>query len=292
MKFPYATIFVGAGLLFSYFYLSGGLLYLPDSSLNNLAAGAGNSPLGLVTHLLSHVGIIHLAGNLLPLLAFGFLLELFTSSADVLFVFFSSGVLASAFFSALNPGIALVGASSGVSGLIGASVAIRPKLALPLLLATPLFFNFAMLPLLSTASANQQATLFQQANELNHTFTELAHDQKSQEAAQVKTRLSQAEERKRVVEEGVRREAKTRADFFVHLLGVAFGVAYVFSFKKREFASGEREFFSAASKAKNFLRGLSGKAPEGEGRRASATRSKRWPKKWRPNSPRLKRKKY
>lgn len=241
MKYPVATFLLTAAVVGIYLHLSGGLLYLDQPTLDSLAFN-GASPLGFLSYMFVHVGALHLAGNLLPLIAFALILEYSLAWAGVLAVFLGAGIFSSVLFSLLNPSIALVGASAGVSGLIGAAVSTQPKWALPALLLSPLVFSFFLLPLVESLSFQQHSSAFTQVNELNRQFDEAVRENRVEEAATVNKRLSRAEQEKKVLEEGARREASTPSDFLVHVLGVAFGVAYVFVLHRKQFEKGAGEF--------------------------------------------------
>lgn len=252
MRFPIATLTLVAALASAYFYMSNALLYIPDSTVNSLAAGSPGSPLNLVSHLFVHVGIVHIVGNLLPLLAFGLVFELSATSVDLFAIFFSSGILASLLFSLLNQGVALVGASAGVSGLIGAAVSARPRLSLPLLLVVPLFFNLGLLPWLAKIPLQQQEMLFQQENKLAGEFQELVGQNRTEEAIVVEERIATVSANREAVARGVERESTTPADFLVHLSGVVVGVAYVFFLKRGLFIQGAEEIRRAVLWFRNY----------------------------------------
>ncbi len=242
MKFPIATLLLTLAVAGAYFYLSGGLLYLDQPTIDSLALNSAKSPFGFVSYMFIHVGVAHLAGNLLPLVIFSLILEASLPLLDVLMVFLGAGIVSSTLFSFLNPSVALVGASAAVSGLIGAAVAARPKLALAALMASPLIFAFVLLPIVQALSFQQQASVFGQANELGRQLEEMSYLNNAGGAAAVKEKLAVAAKKKRVLEEGAQREASTPADFFVHIVGVAFGVAYVFFLRRKLFITGAEDF--------------------------------------------------
>lgn len=284
MKFPFATLLLFAAVAGAYFFLSGGLLYLDQATLDGLALNSSKSPFGFFSYMFVHVGIVHLAGNLLPLLLFALLLELSLLAAmDVLVVFVGAGIIASALFSALNPSVALVGASAGVSGLIGAAVSVKPKYALPLLLLSPFLFTFFVLPVVGGISFSQQQAVFESVNNLNREFDQYAHENNTQAASEMNAKLSNAERQKKVLEEGVKREASTPSDFFVHMVGVAFGVAYVFFLRRSVFQKGAQEFLSTlrslpfARKTKNTapVKSFAAGEPKNKFIKARATPAKR-----------------
>lgn len=244
MKLPLASLLLSLAIVGLYFHLSGGLLYLDQNTLDGLALGHEQSPFGFASYMFVHVGVIHLAGNLLPLVIFAVLLELSVSSIEVLVIFLGAGLFSSVLFYLLNPTIALVGASAGVSGLIGAAVSTRPKLALPALILSPLVFSLFVLPAVQNASFQQQNDFFNEANQLNNQFEQMLAENRTEEAAATNERLSTVVRQRETLQEGVQREEATPSDFLVHLFGVVFGVAYVFHFRRGLFEYGAKEFIS------------------------------------------------
>ncbi len=241
MRFPFASIILFSLLAAPYFLFSGGTLYLPSEFLNSLALGAGLHA-GLVTHLFLHVGILHLSGNLVPLVLFSLLLESTLASIDVLAIFFASGVLGGALFSFLNPSAYLVGASAAVSGLMSAATALRPRQALALLVATPLLVSFVVFPIVSLFERVQERSLEQKQAALQANLTKLVEENKTVEAARVNASLQIVEKQATQTREGRLREETTPTDFLVHAFGAFVGVAFLFFFRKKKLVEGVKEF--------------------------------------------------
>lgn len=274
MKFPFAAFFLALSVAGAYFYLSGGLLYLDQQALDSFALNSAKSPFGFVSYMFVHAGVLHLAGNLLPLVLFAFVLGLSLAPLEVIVIFLGAGAVSSVLFSLLNPSVALVGASAGVSGLIGAAVGVRPKAALPVLLISPFLFTFLALPIVQSLSFQQQSSVFGEANELTRQFDQFVYQNKTREAAAVNEKIVRAEEKKKVLEEGAKREASTPADFLVHLAGVAFGVAYVFVLHRKLFEKGAEELlgFLQSLPLLNSL-GAGARPPVRRGRRRRPTKA-------------------
>jgi membrane associated rhomboid family serine protease len=229
-----------------YFLFSEGTLYLPSGFLNSLALGAVGAGqfAGLVTHVFLHVGILHLAGNLIPLVLFSLLLESALASVDVLIIFFASGILGGALFSFLNPSAYLIGASAAVSGLMSAVTALRPKQALALLVATPLLVSFVAFPIVSFAERSHERSLEEKQAALETNLSKLVAENKTVEAAQVNASLKIVERQAAQTLEGRLREEATPTDFLVHAFGALVGVAFLFFFRKKKLAEGIKEFES------------------------------------------------
>lgn len=240
-RFPFATIALALFLVIPYFLASDGALYPSDQSIFASSFSTYNLE-GWLSHLATHVGVLHLAGNLLPLLLFGLLLEFALPSFDVLLLFVSSGLFASGLFSLFNPGAYLVGASAAVAGLMTAATALRPKKAIVLLLLTPLLVSFLLFPALTGAVSGEQAKLASENAVLSAQAEELAQQNKPAEAAAASESAREAEEEGTLVSEGRARESSTPTDFLVHFYGAAFAVFFLVAFKREELAEGAEEF--------------------------------------------------
>lgn len=147
MKIPFASLLLSFLLIGTYYSLSNGTFYIPDDYIRTLGFQLYSQPLGFLPHMFIHVGILHLIGNLLPLVFFALLLESALSSIDVLLIFFSSGIVSGFLFSLLNTNSYLVGASAAISGLMAGATALKPKKALVLLICLPLVLMLLFFPL-------------------------------------------------------------------------------------------------------------------------------------------------
>jgi len=235
-----------------YFVFSGGTFYLPTDFLNSLALGVGQW-FGLASHLFLHVGVLHLSGNLIPLLLFSLLLESVLSSVDVLLIFFSSGILGGFLFSLLNPSAFLIGASAAVSGLMSACTALRPKQALALLVATPILITFLVYPIVSLAERSSEQFLIEKQSILQSNLNKLIAENKTVEAIQVNESLKVVERQAKQTIEGRQREETTPTDFLVHAFGALVGVAFLFFFKRNKLNEGINEFESLGAELFSFF---------------------------------------
>ncbi len=242
MKF-HATLVLVLGVLVPYYALSNGTLYLTDSTLANLGFTSGSGPANFITHLFTHVGLTHLLSNLVPLAAFGLLLESAVASRHVLGVFFASGVLSTVLFSFLNPQALLVGASTGVSGLMAASTLLKPKKALVLLFAMlVLIASFA--PLVSYYNSARLSQWQEEGAVLGEKIKALEAENRMDEAEAQSETLSGVRAKITQTSEGVAREKETPTDLLVHLFGAVFGAAYVILFARKSLERGVAEFES------------------------------------------------
>lgn len=241
MRLPIATIILVFLVVGTYFYLSDGTFYISDQKLSELSFNLSQNPLGIFTHMFIHVGVMHLAGNLVSLILFALLLEYSLDSKNTLAIFFLSGALSSILFSILNPNFFLVGASAAVSGMIGACIAVRPKLSIILFLLLPFLVYSVAFPIANGSAASFLSSLTQQKQQLQQNYSNLIQQNKTSEAIKVNETIAAVEQKQEQSLQGQKRDETVPSDFFVHLFGVLSGLAYVFKFKKKEFLKGSRE---------------------------------------------------
>jgi membrane associated rhomboid family serine protease len=102
----------------------------------------------LVTALFLHAGILHLVGNLLFLLIFGLPAERNLGPWRFLFLFLAGGALANLAAALLMgaPARVLIGASGGVSAVIGAYLALFPNARLGVVVPLGVWLEFIRVP--------------------------------------------------------------------------------------------------------------------------------------------------
>lgn len=104
--------------------------------------------LTLLSALFIHAGPLHLAGNLLFLLIFGLPAERVMGPWRYLLLFLAGGALANLAAALLmgDPARAIIGASGGVSAVIGAYLALFPTARLGVVVPLGLWLEFIKLP--------------------------------------------------------------------------------------------------------------------------------------------------
>lgn len=105
-------------------------------------------PLTLISALFIHINWVHMLGNVVFLLIFAFPSEKSLGPWRLLTVFFLGGAIANLVASLMldSPGRLIVGASSGVSALIGAYLVLFPNARLGIVLPLGLWLEFIRLP--------------------------------------------------------------------------------------------------------------------------------------------------
>ena len=227
-----ATLCLALALLVPYYFLSNGTFYLPDQTLSGLAFEQNAGMFNYFSHLFTHVGLGHLLGNLLPLIAFSLVLEQ-VLGWSVIAVFVVSGLLSSLAFSFLNPSVILVGASTGVAGLMSASTLVKPKISLALLLIAFVVLFFVA-PAVAFVNSLQLQGMESQKQALQQQVAALVAQNKTEEAVKANATLSRVETTLAQTEQGIQREKETPTDALVHFLGALFGGAFIILFHKSQ----------------------------------------------------------
>jgi len=105
-------------------------------------------PLTLLSALFIHINWVHMLGNVIFLLIFAYPSEKTLGPWRLLLVFLVGGAIANLVASLMldTPGRLIVGASSGVSALIGAYLALFPNARLGIVVPLGLWLEFIRLP--------------------------------------------------------------------------------------------------------------------------------------------------
>jgi len=85
-------------------------------------------PWTIITSMFLHGGTTHLFFNMYALLLFGNLIEQKVGKIRFLWVYFTSGILASLAFAFFRPASAAVGASGAIMGILGVTIILLPHL--------------------------------------------------------------------------------------------------------------------------------------------------------------------
>lgn len=226
MRVPWASIALAVAILAIYVSSSGGQLY-PDAVALSQNAFGGQNLFAVFFYVGYHLGVQHLAGNLVPLVFFAVLLELVASGRHVVAVFALSGFLAALFFAVLSPGSLLAGASGGVAGLMAAGALVRPKIAVALLLVVPLLSSFVVLPALDAVTSSSFTAMAAQAESLERQADALAAEGRVQEAEAARADAERVDVALAEQQTARARESAAQPDFWVHLVGALSGAGYV-----------------------------------------------------------------
>lgn len=236
MRLPLPTIVLFAAVAGAYFYLSGGQLFMSDDVLGTYALQP-SQPASFFSYGFVHVGVLHLAGNLVPFLAFAFLAEA-VIGAQLFLVFLLAGVVGGAAFLLFSPGVALVGASAGISGLLGVAFSARPKASAVALLAMPFAVYLLVFPAANALISSQQNFFFERQAFFSEQSEEFEAQNKAVEATVAAEKAAEAQAHAERLSSGESREKSTQTDALVHFVGVIVGFFYVFAFHHEKFVQG------------------------------------------------------
>lgn len=246
-KIPYATIALSISMIMIYWMLSADTPYITDENLGDFALSS-NNPLSFLSHLFIHVGIFHLIGNILPLILFGLVLESAIISIDVLIIFLLAGTISSFLFSLMNPGIPLIGASAGISGILAAVMLVKPKAALALLIATPLLISLAFFPAANFISHYYEENMVEKKVVLETQLERaIKTNQSVQVISQINKTIQKTDEKIEVTFSGRVREEATPTDFLVHVYGAIIGGFYIYFLRRQKLKDAEGEFVHIGS---------------------------------------------
>ena len=131
------------GVLFVVFVIQviGDAANVPITELLILSSTAiihGQQLWGIVTNIFIHGGFFHIFFNCWALFMFGLAIEQIIGGKNLLKIFLISGLFASVFYVVtslliLNSGVSALGASGAIFGIIGAMVALRPRMKVMLI---------------------------------------------------------------------------------------------------------------------------------------------------------------
>ncbi|MCK4327281.1 MAG: rhomboid family intramembrane serine protease [Candidatus Diapherotrites archaeon] len=255
-KFPVATLALAAGLVLFYFMVSGGSTYVtPLSRMYPLGVSYGNL-VGSLTYTFSHIGVKHLLGNLVALLAFGAILEQRVDKWHVAGVFLISGVFAGFAYVLIHTDVWVIGASAAIAGLIAAGTVASTKKTLVALAAVLLLVPNVILPASDMALDALEGMRVEQAEEAQEKIVGLEEriemgnytPQTVEQKQKAEQQYSVATESKQALEEGRETEAVTPASLEIHLLGGLFAMMFMWAFD-REVVKGFWRRFSAIVKS-------------------------------------------
>ncbi len=215
----------------------------------------------IFSYLLVHTGFSHLAVNIVSGAAFAIVVESVLGFADTIAIFVVSGVLTAVAFTVINPNTALIGASAGVSGLLGASFFLDPKKAIWGIVLSLAAASLVIAPVsfqgVETAGASIDSSMSVALQEQSAALAE--GNLNNAKLAEEKIHKIQKQEQEFAVSRNF--EIETKTDFWIHGYGAVFGCLYVLIFRREK-------MHKAIAEVKLFERFLSGflKKKNGHGR--------------------------
>ncbi len=261
---PYATMLLLAMCVIAYLAVSGGEPYVYP--LENLDAYgvSQSSPLGAVTYSFLHVGLKHLAGNLIVILLMGLVVERVLGWKDTLGIYLTSGIGAGLVYIFFYPNALVIGSSAAISGLILAGYAVDVKKAFVVLAAVLLLVPAVVYPGVNAGldwitaqrtaqelevSAERQVIeqqLFEVREQIeagNYTEETLELEQELSLLAEEKgVECKQASVKKVTVVVGRQREETTPVSFEIHVFGMVIAALYLALFRRDAYIKFIKDF--------------------------------------------------
>jgi len=227
-----ATISLVVLIVAAYFVISLGELFMGIWAIDLISFSLAK-PLNIVIYMFGHMSPWHLTVNVVSLAFFAGLVESKLSSNDVLVMFLFSGALTAFFFSLINPGIALVGASAGVTGIMASAFVLDFKktlalMAIVLVLFVPIFSG------LSLAIDVQQVSLEEKSEILENELETAIETGQSGKAAIISSEKRTVEEKIERLEEGKSFASGIEIDPFLHSYAAIFGMVYLIAFRRKQ----------------------------------------------------------
>ena len=156
--YPFATLLIVLATLVIYLWFSQGQPYIvPLSQLDPFGVTSYNL-LGAVSYSFFHIGLKHLIGNVVVLLAMGMLVERHIGNKHLLGLYFASSIMAGAGYALYKPTVWVIGASAAISGLVLTAYLFDFKKASILLFVVLLSIPMFIFPITDAGLAALQET--------------------------------------------------------------------------------------------------------------------------------------
>lgn len=225
-----ATILLTAILVVSYLVLSQGNLFIERELLLALSFSLGR-PLNMLSYMVSHMSLWHLAVNVVSLLLFAAIVEVSLSSRDVFGIFLFSGALTVAIFSLLNPGAELIGASAGVSAIMTSAFVLNVRKAIVYLVIVLVLFLLAF-PGINFVVQWQEDVLAQENQELASQLGKAVETGNQEAVVRITNQKRTVEREISSFEESKELASSVEVDPFLHSYAAALGAVYLLLFRK------------------------------------------------------------
>jgi membrane associated rhomboid family serine protease len=255
LAFPVATFAITAVTVAAYFLLSNGQPYVFPITKMDPFGLSGDNLLGAFTYEFMHIGLKHLLGNILVLLAIGAVLEQRLESRHVAGLYIAAGAGAGLVYALLFPNVWVIGASAAIAGAIVTSLLVDIRRATVALVAAVIIIPYGVFPFtdwalntFSETAANKTAELGAQKAELGKALKQLeqqaaAGNASAAEAAvHVSQEIQVIEQQQRNIVQNVvtvskarQTESVTPVSFEIHFFGAMFALAYLAAFRRDAF---------------------------------------------------------
>jgi len=226
-------------LIFVYFFLSGGNVFIPLEKITDYAFSI-DSVENIFSFVFVHENLYHLAVNALTLLGYAIIIELIIGSLDVLAIFFFSTIISAMIYVLFYPNTSLIGASTGISGLAASALLLNPKKTVAFTLVLFLGLGLIATPIIfSSIDAEEQE--IEQSKVVIEQQLEVAIQQGDVQKQHELTQRRVVVEQQSVDFKASKKFAEaTPVDSLIHGIGAFFGLIYVAIFRRKKFLEGIR----------------------------------------------------
>ncbi|MDO8538683.1 MAG: rhomboid family intramembrane serine protease [archaeon] len=226
-----STIAISLLTLIAFIFLSNASFFISTRELLKLALTSFQLE-NAVHYMLIHVGYKHLAVNLVSFIAFSLVAEFVLGSKHAFAIFWISGIVAGMTYVLLNPNIALIGASAGVSGLLGAAFVSDWKKTLLAILAMLFITVFFVYPLTSGAFDEFKKSITQKQTTIQSDLNKAIEQKDFNKAADLNKNLQQTTQIIEQTQKGEKFAEQTPTSNEIHAFGAIIGIGYVLVLKK------------------------------------------------------------
>ncbi len=220
------SIAISAAVVLAYLLLSGGGFFIPLGALFSFAFSPAQ-PWNAVSYIFIHTGYHHLLENAVSLLAFAIVVELAVGAAEAAGIFFFSAIASAFIFGLVNPAYVLIGASAGISGMLGSAFLLNTKRTVLAIVAVLAITYFVVLPAVDYAFFVQGEALSAKSTQLKAGAEAALRAGDVNKAEQFRSEASKVELRQAANAEGVEFEVEAVVDPWIHAYGAVFGISWL-----------------------------------------------------------------
>lgn len=233
------TLFLGILMIAIFFLISDTGFFIQEETADIYSVSLF-SPFNVLPHMLVHISAEHLFSNVLALLLFGAILELVVGSNALFVIFVGAAAFSSVIFLVLAPYSALIGASSGISGIIASAFVVRIRGAF-IVMVVMLVLISSFIFVSSSQIMETEKDLSAQKKAANEDIIEAikSGDVYRQESMQME--IKKIEKKQEQISEGKKFVSRTMNSPIPHILGGMIGIFFLFYLKTDEFKNGMKK---------------------------------------------------
>ncbi len=227
-----ATIALAVILVAAYFLLSQGNLFIEKGLLSQLSFSLAK-PLNILSYMVTHLSLWHLAVNIVLLLFFAAIVEQALKWKHVLGIFLFSAIFTVLIFIFINPFAKLAGASAGVWGLMAAAFILDVKKAVLAIVAITVLLLLLFSGIGLVVSQREQS-LMQRNVEIESALVQAVESGNVERANQLAAEKVVAQREMQNFVESSEEAAEANVDPFLHSYAGILGIVYLLLFRREE----------------------------------------------------------